>query len=196
MYTFLNGISLSNDLGWLQSSTVDCGGVLQPFESVIAVLSLLWAHMQFGHISSWVYWRPDNCIYVHWTMDPYAVQSANRSIWPAFRSFSQWWLDRAADKYKSMPYLDPYAVWPAVNAPSCILVQAAYVSAMRVSLPQSSWQTQMAVKELSPHSRLITFYLLEKYKSERNVFNASRVFCAPSLGRLKYSIPNILAYEK
>ena len=47
-------------------------------------------------------------------MDPYAVRSANRSIWTA---------------YKSMPYLDPYAVCPTANVPSYIIlcVQAAYV---------------------------------------------------------------------
>ncbi len=73
---------------------------------------LLCAHMQFGHILSWVYW--------------WLIWSANGSISTAYMSFPHWRLDRAA--YKSVPYLDPYAVCPATNVPNCIYVQAAYVS--------------------------------------------------------------------
>ena len=95
---------------------------------VITTLSactfMLWAHMQFGHISSMVYWQLDNWIHVHWTMYSYAVRSANRSISTANRFFLQCRLDKAANK--SMPYLHPYAVCPATNAPSCILVRVAY----------------------------------------------------------------------
>ncbi len=77
-----------------------------------------------GHIGGWT----TACISTElWT--PCAVQTANRFISATYRSFPHWRLGRAA--YKSMPYLDPYAVFSAANVPSYICVQAAYMSRTR-----------------------------------------------------------------
>ena len=65
----------------------------------------VWTHKQLGVLGA----QTTAYNYVHCTMDSYAVRSAKKSIWTAYRSLSHWQLDRAT--YKSIPYLDSlYAV--------------------------------------------------------------------------------------